>query len=210
MTPVLYGYHYSVYTWIARLAFAVAEIDYAYQEIDPFEDVDPGYLALNPFQRVPTLLHDGVVIYETAAIARYIDELFNDGRMQRGTPLQRARMSQIISIVDVDGYRSMVRQVFAQGCFRALEGEVADQSEIAEGLARSRLVLSAIENLTQPDRVVSADSLNLSDLHLGPMLDYFCRFDAGSQMVMQFPKLDRWFSALSGIEAFEQTRPSIP
>ena len=44
------------------------------------------YLALNPFGRVPTLVHDGFVLYETTAITRYIDEAFGGTRCSPAMP----------------------------------------------------------------------------------------------------------------------------
>lgn len=43
-------------------------------DISRAENRDPAYLALNPNARVPTLVHDGRVIYESAAILMYLCE----------------------------------------------------------------------------------------------------------------------------------------
>ena len=46
-------------------------------EIDPFApDMPTEYLDLHPFRRVPTLVDEDFVLYETGAITRYIDEAF--------------------------------------------------------------------------------------------------------------------------------------
>jgi len=77
MTVELYGYRYSVYSWIARLALEEKGGDYHWIEVNPFApDVPEIYLALHPFKRVPTLVHDNFQIYETGAITRYVDEAF--------------------------------------------------------------------------------------------------------------------------------------
>src|SRR6266478_5495835 len=65
---------------------------------------------LHPFRRVPTLVHDDFVLYETQAITRYIDEAFAGPAFQPVQPRQRARMAQVISIIDAYGYVPMVRQ----------------------------------------------------------------------------------------------------
>ena len=38
----------------------------------------PEHLALHPFNRVPILRHGDFTVYETSAIASYIDEAFED------------------------------------------------------------------------------------------------------------------------------------
>src|SRR5258708_19847467 len=77
MTVELYGYQYSVYSWIARLALEEKGEDYRWIEVNPFApDVPESYLALHPFKRVPTLVHDNFQVYETGAITRSIAEPF--------------------------------------------------------------------------------------------------------------------------------------
>src|SRR6478735_9346904 len=69
MPLVLHGYHYSVYVRIVRLALAEKGVAYDRVEVNPFvPDVPSAYLALHPFGRVPTLVHDGFALYETGAI----------------------------------------------------------------------------------------------------------------------------------------------
>src|SRR5262249_42024504 len=101
MTVELYGYRFSVYSWIACLALEEKGIGYRWIEVDPFaDDVPQDYLALHPFKRVPALVHDEFQLYETGAITRYVDEAFPGPRLQPVEARRRARCNQLISIVD--------------------------------------------------------------------------------------------------------------
>ena len=101
MSVVLHGYRYSVYTRIARLALAEKGVPYERVEVNPFAaDMPARYLDLHPFGRVPTLVHDGFALYETQAIARYIDRAFPGAALQPADPKVLARMDQILGIVD--------------------------------------------------------------------------------------------------------------
>src|SRR6476646_1898821 len=111
MPLVLHGYRYSVYTRIARLALAEKGVAYERVEVDPFApDVPASYLALHPFGRVPTIVHDGFALYETGAITRYIDRGFGGPALQPDDARALARMDQIVGVVDAYGYWPMVRQ----------------------------------------------------------------------------------------------------
>jgi hypothetical protein len=67
MSVHLYGYQYSVYAWIARLAMHEKGIGYTWVEINPFaRDVPADYLAMHPFGRVPTLIN-GVLYFSKPA-----------------------------------------------------------------------------------------------------------------------------------------------
>src|SRR5262245_1363272 len=93
MPPILHGYRYSVYNRIARLALAEKGVAYERVEVNPFApDVPASYLALHPFNRVPTLVHDGFALYETGAITRYVDRAFPSPSLQPATPRALARM----------------------------------------------------------------------------------------------------------------------
>src|ERR687888_2304824 len=101
MTVVLHGYRYSVYARIVRMALAEKGVAYDYVEVNPFApDVPAEDVAMHPFRRVPTLVHDGFVLYETVAMTRYIDEAFAGVPLQPAAHRSRARMAQIVSIVD--------------------------------------------------------------------------------------------------------------
>ena len=134
MSLVLHGYHYSVYNRIARLALAEKGVAYDRVEVNPFADTPTEYQALHPFGRVPTLVHDGFVLYETGAITRYVDRAFPGPALQPATPRALARMDQLIGIIDSYGYWPMVRQVFSHRAFRSAIGRPVDEAEVAQGL----------------------------------------------------------------------------
>jgi glutathione S-transferase len=56
------------------------------------EHLSPAYLALNPNGVVPTLVHDGHVIINSACINEYIEEAFPRPRLSPSDPKDRARM----------------------------------------------------------------------------------------------------------------------
>src|SRR5262249_20774831 len=109
-TPVLYGPAYSTYTRTARLAFEEKGAGYRLEEVDILKGAGqaPAYLAKHPFGKVPALDHDGFMLYETTAIARYVDEAFPGPKLQPSDAKQRARMTQIMSIVDAYAYPALI------------------------------------------------------------------------------------------------------
>lgn len=190
----LYAYRYSVYAWIVRLTLSEKGVPWIHHETDPFGDLSTEYLRLNPFGTVPTLVHDGFVLFETAAIARYVDEAFPGRALQPRAPRCRARMAQAIGIIDSYGYRPMVRQVFAHRVFRPAAGEPFEEAVITDGLAKSRPVLAALDALCSGDVLIGHD-LSLADLHLAPMMSYFTMAPEGAELLASFPRLSAWWAA---------------
>ena len=211
MTVVVHGYRYSVYQRIVRMALAEKSIDYDQVEVDPFVDVIPAdYLRLHPFGRVPTLVHDDFVLYETRAIVQYIAEAFDGPPLRPADVRARARMAQIMSIVDSYAYWPMVRQVFSQRVFGVREGRPADEEAVRTGLHASMRVLAALENIAAEGKQLRGDAVSLADIYLSPMLGYFCAAPEGRAAVAQHPFLSRWWAVISQRESFRATDPGLP
>lgn len=179
--------------------------------MNPFAPTVPSaYLALHPFRRVPVLVHDDFVLYETGAITRYIDETFPGPRLQPATQRERARMTQIISIIDSYAYWPMVRQVFSHAVFRLRTGEPADAAEIRTGLERSAHALGAIEALAAGGDFLIGSHLSLADLHLAPMIAYFSAAAEGRRVMPEYPKLSAWWQAMQRRQSLAATDPGLP
>ena len=211
MTVELYGYQYSVYSWVARLALEEKGTAYGWIEVNPFApDVPESYLTLHPFKRVPTLVHDGFQIYETGAITRYIDEAFPGPSLQPADPRHRARCSQILSIVDSYVYWPLVRQVFSHRVFRPRLGHPSDIAEAQRGLEAAPVVLAALERLAADTEYLCGAHISLADIHLAPMIGYFAMAEEGDALLKTQHKLSHWWSTMSARPAYRTTMPRLP
>ena len=211
MPLVLHGYHYSVYLRITRLALAEKGVAYERVEVNPFSpDVPAAYLALHPFGRVPTLVHDGFALYETGAITRYIDRAFPGPSLQPRNARALARMDQIIGVVDSYGYWPLVRQVFSQRVFRPASGQPTDETEVARGLAGAAKVLAALEDLASSDTFLVGPTPSLADLHLGAMIAYFTAAPEGAAMLDRHRLLAGWWERLGKRPSMVATAPGLP
>ncbi|HEU5294661.1 MAG TPA: glutathione S-transferase N-terminal domain-containing protein, partial [Burkholderiaceae bacterium] len=112
----LYGLARSVYTRIARLALEEKGAAYTLHEVEIFgpDGVPAEHRARHPFGRIPAFEHDGFWLYETAAITRYVDEAFDGPALQPTQPRERARMNQVIGVIDAYAYRPMIWDVLVE------------------------------------------------------------------------------------------------
>jgi glutathione S-transferase len=208
MIPVLHGYRPSVYVRVARLALAEKGVAYDQVEVNPFAaDAPPAYLALQPFNRVPTLVHDGFALYETGAITRYVDRAFAGPSLQPADARALARMDQIIGIVDSYAYWPLVRQVYVHAVGLPRRGQAGDPKEIAGGLAAAAKVLGALEGLGADAAFLVGSALSLADLHLLPMIAYFTEAPEGAALLTRHPRLDNWFARMKTRPSFAATDP---
>lgn len=211
MAVALHGFRFSVYVRVARIALEEKGIAYALHEVDPFAaDVPAHYLAMHPFGRVPTLVHDGFTLYETAAITRYIDEAFDGPALQPATARLRARMAQIIGIIDSYGYWPMVRQVFSHSVFRPGIGSPASRTEIEAGVAGAERVLTAIEAIAAAGDYLLGAGPTLADIHLAPMLSSLDAAPEGHAVLTRHARLSDWWRVMRERQSVMATEPGLP
>ena len=199
----LLGLRISVYTRIARMALEEKNVDYELEEVDIFADEGPppDYLELNPFGTIPCLQYGNFSLYETGAICRYVDEMFLGMPLQPKEPTPRARMNQIISVLDSYTYRPMVWDVYVQRVVIPGTGGRADEALVTEALFTIETVLRQIEGWRGEDDYLVGDAISLADLYLYPMLRYFIETGEGEAMLASFPRLQEWLAQM-------QIRPS--
>ncbi|MFM0594433.1 glutathione S-transferase N-terminal domain-containing protein [Paraburkholderia dilworthii] len=98
----LYGAAWSVYVRIVRLALEEKHVKYDLVEVDVFSKtgVPEDHFTRHPFSRVPAFEHGSFPLYDTNAIVRYIDDAFLGCKLQLTEPKARAKVNQIVGIMD--------------------------------------------------------------------------------------------------------------
>ncbi len=211
MPIILYGYQYSVYTRIVRMVLAANLIEYRYVEVDPFAaELDPAYFDLHPFGRVPVIKDRDFILYETAAISLYLDDISGPVRLSPSDPENRARMIQCIQMIDRYGYWPMVRQVFAQRVFRVAEGGQPDEQIITEGKVASWKFCNALEKLLGDGEFLAGPRISLADLHLAAMMAYFTMAPEGRGILNSFPRLRGWWQRIAANNLLCDSDPGLP
>ncbi len=194
--PAVFGAAYSVYVRIVRLVLEEKEIPYRLTEVDIFADGGPpaDYRARHPFGRIPAFEHDGFRLYETGAIARYIDEAFPGAALMPREAKTRARANQVMSIVDNYAYPAMVWGVFVEGVRAPAQGKSGDAAKIAEALGKSKACLDALEAIADPQGpALLGPDIALADLYLAPVMRYFTLHAEATAMLAGRKNLARWW-----------------
>ncbi|MFB9980269.1 glutathione S-transferase family protein [Mesorhizobium kowhaii] len=204
--PVLYGADYSVYVRIVRLVLAEKGIDYELVPVDVFaaEGIPAWYFEHHPFGRIPAFEHDGFRLFETSAIARYVDEAFDGPALQPKDPRGHARMNQIIGMLDAYAYRSMVWDVAVE----RLEKEAPDEALIANGLSQASKAFQTLSSLKAPGPWLLGDQLTLADLHAAPIIGYFVKVSEGQKLLAEFPAIQAWWDRIAARPGFAASGPA--
>ena len=148
-SPVLYGAVYNVYVRAVRLALAEKGVEYQLVEVDLGEEegAPANYLYNHTFMRIPAFEHEGERLYEAGTITRYIDEAFDGPALMPIGPRERARVNQIISIIENYGYRPMVWSIFIERYRATVARRIANEDKIAAAIPQVAYALDALEHM---------------------------------------------------------------
>jgi len=207
-TPIVFGAPYSVYVRAVRLA--LEEKGFAY-ELVPVDIFGPGgppadHMRRHPFGKIPAFEHEGFRLYEAGAVTRYVDETFAGPSLQPGDPRSRARMTQIISILDSYAYRTLVWDIYVERVARPATGSAADEARIAAALPRAQVCLSALAELMGEEPWLSGPTVSLADLHAAPMFALFRLAPEGEHLLSLHNRLVGWWDRVSARPSFVRTQ----
>ncbi len=197
--PIVFGAAYSVYVRAVRLALAEKGVPYRLEEVDIFAEggPPPGYLERHPFARIPAFEHDGFRLYEATAISLYIDEAFDGPPLMPADIRARARVHQLLGILDNYAYRTLVWEVFVERVRVPQSGGAPDEAKIAAALLRARTCLAALESLMGEGPWLAGERVSLADLRAFPFFALFRQAPEGARLLADTPGLARWFEAMA-------------
>ena len=209
--PIIYGPAISTYVRTTRLVCEEKGAEYRLVDVDIMQggNKTPEHLARHPFGRVPAFEHDGFRLYETSAITRYLDAVLPGPALTPADPKGAARMQQAIAIVDSYAYGAMISAIVIQRVVMPMVGGIADETVIAAALPTAETSLAAFEALLEGRHFLAGDSLSLADLHLTPVMAYFCATPEGQARLPKHPNLARWWGAVSSRPSMVKTQPPL-
>jgi len=205
----LHGPDYRTQVRTIRLCLVEKGVEYELVPVDVFrgENHKPAFLKLQPFGVVPVLVHDAFTLYETSAIARYVDEAFKGPKLQPSDKKEVARMNQIVSIIEAHGYGPIVTEIVGPRAKQAFLRQQVDNAAIQKAVPHAQYCLNVIEGLMGDGGFLVGGSLSLADLHLAPIIAYFAQTPEGKRVLAKLPKLTGWWEGIAARPSVVETEP---
>jgi glutathione S-transferase len=205
----LWGFDGSTYVRTVKMVLAekgVTDINQVPLNVLAGEPKAPEHLERHPFGKVPVLDHDGMRILETAAIARYLNDVLPGKSLVPTTPKDRARMDMIVGITDSYGYGALVGGVAAYHLFPDFIGGKNDPMRAA-GLANGRKVLELAMQTKGASPFIAGD-LSLADLFLAPIL-FYVSLTPDKDALFDVDGFGDWWTKIEALPSFQATMPSL-
>jgi glutathione S-transferase len=191
----------------------------------------PDYIAINPNGVVPTIIHDGKVVYESAVIDEYLDDVFPDPPLRSTDPYERARMRLMVKQFD-EGLHAASATISACIAFRYQFIEGKTPEELAAALAgyvnpvkRARMtenvmkgvesnffepaiqriakMLDDMQDAMQDNPWIAGKAYSLADIAYAPYVTRVSHLQQG-WMIDARPKVADWLERMRARPAYQK------
>lgn len=204
----LWGFDGSTYVRTVKMLLAekqFSEFEQVPLNVLTGEPRQAEHLARHPFGKVPVLDHRGLRIVETAAIARYLNDVLPGPSLIPATPQARARMDMVIGLVDSYGYGALVAGIAAYHLFPDFVGgknEAMRQSGIDNGSKVIELAMKA-----KGSGPFIAGELSLADLFLAPIV-FYVSLTPDMESLLAIDGFATWWERIQALDSFKSTPPN--
>ena len=201
---IVFGMPQSGYVRAVRLA---CEEKGAVHVVEPMSPEQMGQSGRHPFARMPAMEHDGVRLFESSAILRYIDRTFEGPAFEPADPQQALLSVQWESaihdyLIPTLGRRYILQYLFPKGP----DGQ-PDRAVIDAALVDARRYLAAVSEALEPGPFFFGAQPSIPDLLLVPTLAYLEAMPEGPELLAAAPPLRRLLEAMKGRGSFQRTVP---
>jgi glutathione S-transferase len=194
---LVYGTSLSTYVRTVQLLLEEIGAEYRTHSVD-FLNGDnklAAYLAKNPFAKMPTLEIEDGLIYETAAITDYLDTILANGQFTPTNPLIKARMRQVMSIVDNYLYPNLITVVM-QRLIVPSQGGQTDLVAVNKAIDPLKTAIGAIESLVTCNPYLLGNKVSIADFYLVPIFVYLAQTPDFAVVTDQAPNLRAWWEQI--------------
>ncbi|MDH3414466.1 MAG: glutathione S-transferase family protein [Gammaproteobacteria bacterium] len=209
--PVVYGPRFSTYVRSALIALEEKGADYEVHEVNILEGAHqtPEHLARHPFAKVPAFSHDGFDLYEGSAILQYVDAGFPGPSLQPDDAKAKARMHQVIGIIDSYAYPAFITQIVIPRVVVPMMGGETDEAAVKAALPQAEKCVNALNQLIGGNKFMAGTALSLADIHLVPVYDYLSQTPDGESLLANAAGLRRWWDGVKDRDSVTKTRPQL-
>jgi len=187
---------------VQKVLWCLAELDVAFERIDAGmqfgRNTEADYLAMNPNGRIPTLVEDDFVLWESNSIMRYLCLAHGQhSSIYPHQPRQRAAVDRWLDWT-LSTVQPIERPVF-WGLVRTPPAE-RDMVALQQAADAAAEVWKMLDRQLATHRYVEGEVFTLADIALGA----YARRWFGVEGIVKpdLPQLARWFATLEGRPGF--------
>lgn len=174
--------------------------------LTPSRPHTPEVNAIHPAGQIPVARHGDVALFESKAIATYVDKAFPGPKFIPDDAAGAAKVEQWVSYGNVKVDRFIMREfVVPQAFFDKEKGP--DMARVNAAMPEIEKCLKALEEQIGRTPYLAGSGLTYADMNVLPMLMTMQAFPKGKELAARFPKLSAWAEGLAARESYKSTAP---
>ena len=166
----------------------------------------PEVIAIHPAGQVPCMRHGDVTLFESQAIATYIDKAFPGPKFILEDAIGAARAAQWTSYGNVKVDRWIMREFVVPTVF-ADKAKDPDMARINASLPEIEKFLAALDAGVAKTGYLVGNALTFADMNVLAMLATFGQFPQGKEHLARHSALGKYIATLSARPSFTGTAP---
>ena len=175
-------------------------------KLNPARPHSPEVTAIHPAGQVPCMKHGDVALFESAAIATYIDKAFGGAKMIPEDALGAAQHAQWVSYGNVKADRWIMREFVVPSVFFD-KAKGPDTAKITAALPEMEKVCKALDAALAKTGHLVGNTLSYADLNVVPMLATAMNFPQGKEIVAKHAHLAKFVGAMTERASYKNTSP---
>jgi len=202
--PEIIGSMRSTYTRVVAMVCEEKGIAYVLTET-PLHA--PDLFAIHPLGKMPVLRHGDFVLFESKAIATYLDRRFAGPQLIPADPRLAALTEQWVSFVNTVVDRTLIRTYLSAYIVAMQQGKAPDRGAIDAVLADVRRQIAILDDAVAGTGHLVGDAVTLADLNLLPLLDRVRLAPEGREALAGAGHLSRYLERHASRPSFQRTLP---
>jgi glutathione S-transferase len=156
------------------------------------------------------LQHGAFWVYETTAIAMYIDESFDGPRLLPEDPRERAIAQQWMSSLNAYFYPSIVFGLLHERLVFADLGIPADEAVVADSIPKIVRCLDVLSKALDEHHYVVANDVTMADYFLLPTLTALSFVPDGRSLLERHPPIGAWLQRMGRLSSVRELLSTLP
>lgn len=202
--PEVIGSTRSSYTRVVRMTCEEKGIDYVLTEVKLGA---PEIFAIHPFGKMPVMRHGDVELFESKAIATYLDRCFPGPSLFPSEPVPAALVEQWVSLVNTLVDRTLIRTyLLAYAAPKTADGK-PDRQAIEAVTPALREQIEVLDKAVARTGYLVNDRYTFADINLMPILYYMRLVPEGAEALGRATHLAAYYGRHAERPSFKSTIP---
>ena len=204
LKPEVIGSSRSTYTRVVRMVCEEKGIGYEFKEAEPGA---PEIFAIHPFGKMPVMRHGDVELFESKAIAAYLDRHFPGPTVFPSDPLLGALTEQWVSLVNTVIDRTLIRTyLLAYAAPKTADGK-PDRQAIEAVTPALREQIGVLDKAVAKTGYLVDDQFTFADINLMPIRYYMRLVPEGAEALNRAAHLASYYDRHAERPSFKSTIP---